>query len=264
MIVFRYMKIFLLMYLCSCYLHASVANPPKTSIKPSRSVLFIKPGETYDGSFFVTNEAEKAISVRVFAEDWTEMSKNKRVRDFEGWLTLEEKQIIIESSKTKQVKYQILLPEDIAGEKLAQVYFQPSYNDGTKSTIKTRTGVLVVVIVEGTELIEIGEPTLALIKEDEESTPQVILGMKNKGNVLLRWKTMISLKDNNTNKIIGKAILEGQNSLLPETSKEIQGKLDDYISSHSDDLSAEIVVHYGIQSEKENKKEFTVPVRTDL
>lgn len=239
-----------------CSLNAST---PVISVRPARTLIYVKPGETYTGNFLITNKEEKKVTVAVVGEDWTLMAQKKREKNLQ-WITLSKEKCTIGGLKTKRVGFKISVPHDAKGEKIAQIFFEPSFDDAPEGMLKTRMGVIVIVIVSGTERVDMGLPTVSLVKTDE-SHAAVRVRLENFGNVLLKWSADVSVTDAETGKDMGKAVISGSRSTLPGESRQIGGPLKGYVAKNSGNLTATVTINYGIGKDNEQKKTFVVPVQ---
>jgi hypothetical protein len=241
----------------SLNMRAEQTVSPKINVRPARTIAYVKPGEKYEGNFLIANKSDKAVTVSIFGEDWTSMASKKREKNV-SWLTLSTEKCAIEPLKTARIAYTITIPADAAGEKLAQIYFQPAFSGTQEGMIKIRTGVLVIAIVSGTERLSMGLPSVSLVHNDETHVARVRL--ENLGNVLFKWSAEVSIKDKKTGKNIGTAYIRGGRSTLPGESLQISGPIKEYAVKNSGNLSAEVTIHYGIEKDNEQEKTFVVPV----
>jgi hypothetical protein len=237
-------------------LEASASSPPTISVYPSRTYVQIKPGKIYRGFFLITNKSDELIKVKVLAEDWTLMGQGK-YGDPKAWIQLQAKEFTIPPKKEHRIPYRIKFPRNISGEKMAQIFFEPSRASGEGSFIVTRTGVLVIAVAKGTEKLQLGN--LAIKRISSQDSEKIELQIANLGNVHAQWNAEVIIIDSEGIEV-GGVNLKSTQSLLTGESKRFLGKVENYNASGSRDLRAKVILTYGIENSTEKKEEFLIPV----
>jgi hypothetical protein len=239
-------------------LEASTSSPPTISVYPGRTYVQIKPGRIYRGFFLITNKSDELIKVKVLAEDWTLMGQGK-YGDPKAWIRFPTKEFKISPRKEYRITYRIKFLRNISGEKMAQIFFEPSRASGEGSFIVTRTGVLVIAVAKGTEKLQLGNLAIKRIAGENPENAKIELQIANLGNVHAQWNAEVKIIDSKEIEV-GRANIKSTQSLLTGESKRFLGTVENYNALGSEDLKAKITLNYGIENNSEKKEEFLVPV----
>ncbi len=163
------------------------------------------PGETKTGIINVDNKGSAVASIMAYITD-VAMERNGNVTFPEGgsltyscepWLLVNPEQFRLAQGASQQVRYTLKVPRDASGTYLACVFVQTKPEDrpfATGSAISARVGSMIIVNVTGTgskaaELFSLGTRRTKDGRQD-----QLELGIRNKGNVLLRPTGTIEIK----------------------------------------------------------------------
>ncbi len=243
----------LLLFLAKIY-YFYTEVPPVISVKPARTQVFVQPGSHYDGNFLIVNQSDQAIQVVLEAEDWTEIAQGSRIKGMPGWLQFDKLEVSIVPNKTERISYRLALREDANGVKMAQIFFVPSYLD-KQTFIKTRMGVIIQAIAQGTEKNEISNAQIE-IEPINATNAIAYLSLANTGNTHLIWYAEIKLKDM-SGRPKGSAMIRPGKTLLAGQTTTIKTPLENYSPITPDNAMTDIILHYGIQKDDEYQKKFS-------
>lgn len=234
-------------------------SQPHISVYPARTFLELKTNESYKGTFLITNESSETIKVRVVAEDWSELGKEVRSGNPEGWLTFEKPELLIQPSQKANLSYKILLPPETKGQKMAQVFFEPTYDLPGTGPLLTRSGVLITALAKGTEKLQIGNIRATLSYTQKSHKPSLELTLQNLGNVYLKWQADLQVMDSKNN-LIGENRFQSVQSLLKGETKTSIATLTEALPKNKKNLVAKISLQYGMQNITEANETLVVPV----
>jgi hypothetical protein len=175
------------------------------NVWPPKIELTVMPGETRTGIINVDNRGSAVANLVAYITD-VGMERNGNIAFPEGgslpyscepWLLVNPEQFRLAQGSGQQVRYTLKVPRDASGTYLACVFIQTRPEDrpfATGSAISARLGSMLIVNVTGTgtkaaELFSMGTQR----SKDGKQT-QVELGIRNKGNVLLRPTGTIEIK----------------------------------------------------------------------
>jgi hypothetical protein len=175
------------------------------NVWPPKIELTAMPGESRTGIINVDNKGSAVARVAAYIAD-VGMDRSGNLSFPEGgslpfscepWLLINPEQFNLAQGSSQQVRYTLRVPPDAAGSYLASIFFQTRPEDrpfATGSAISARIGSMLIVTVPGggtksAELISLG----ARQSPDGKGT-QVELGIRNKGNVMLRPSGTIEIK----------------------------------------------------------------------
>lgn len=239
---------------------ATSASPPTISVYPARTFVKIKPGENYSGFYIIKNPSNQTLSVKVWAEDWTHIGQGRSKESPDAWLTLSHRDVIIPPGEESKITYEVKFSSDITGEKLSQVFFEPSYLDSPSGMIKARNGVLIIAIAKGTEKSELKLGSLKLVPKNQDHFLK--LELSNLGNVHLKWQARIVLLDHHGQES-GQAEIKSPKSLLTGETQSYFGKIENYSATDPQQLSAKIKISYGIENDIDLQQEMILPVSVE-
>ncbi len=185
--------------------YASGQGTISLNVWPPKIELNAMPGETKTGVINVDNKGSAVASIVAYITD-VGMERNGNITFPEGgslpfscepWLLVNPEQFTLAQGSSQQVRYTLKVPQDAAGTYLANIFIQTKpekQSFTTGSTISARIGSMIIVNVTGTgskaaELFSLGTQR----SKDGRQT-QVELGIRNKGNVLLRPTGTIEIK----------------------------------------------------------------------
>lgn len=188
-------------------LFSFVLAPPAFAIGTDKVVEEIegKPGEVLTGSYRVFNTKDHKTHIDVDFKDWFVLPENKKEGiEASKWLKLEPMSFDLEPSESREVKYEVCVPEKAVGELVAMIYFAGPGAPGSNMNI--RFGVSLYVAIAGTEKIaaEIGNFIMKKpIMPKNYKTPFncAMVTIKNKGNVHIRPTIKVVVKDMKGNEV---------------------------------------------------------------
>jgi len=107
----------------------------------------VKERVLYQGVYTVLNRADAPLAVDIEAVDWLERYKSRdETVSPEEWITFKETSFILQPGEIKEVSYDILIPMEMTGEQVAQVFFAfgPADQVGQES-FKARIGAILYI-----------------------------------------------------------------------------------------------------------------------
>jgi hypothetical protein len=145
----------------------------------------------------VSNDADQPINIDVTVENWLNAGANS-IKNPSAWLTIEERAFRLEPNSKREISYSVKMPEGLAGEAAAMVFFASTSVEGPQSMFVPRLGVIIYLIQKGSEIVDatienIKVRAVSSEKGDRRSrklrvTFKVDTIVKNTGNVHLRPK----------------------------------------------------------------------------
>lgn len=175
------------------------------NVWPPKIELSVMPGETKTGIINVDNKGSSVANLVAYITD-VGMEKNGNVTFPEGgslsfscepWLLVNPEQFRLAQGASQQVRYTFKVPNDAAGTYLACIFVQSKPEDrpfATGSAISARIGSMIIVNVTGTGSKSAELFSLGTRQSKDVSQTQVEIGIRNKGNVMLRPSGTIEIK----------------------------------------------------------------------
>jgi len=179
-------------------------------VTPTVTEISLSPGNRETGILRVMNDGDSATKVGVELENWKKGGEGVEV---DSWLRVEPREFEIGAGETKEVKYEIEMPEKAKGELVAMVFFGSLASAGGGVGIKTRFGVSIYVAIKGTEVVEASIEKLDVAKYGGENSNNnginfgVTVG--NMGNVHIRPNGRVVIEDKKGSQIKEVNILYG-------------------------------------------------------
>lgn len=175
------------------------------NVWPPKIELNAMPGESRTGIINVDNKGSAVARMTAYTTDvGMDRSGNLNFPDggsvpfsCEPWLLVNPEQFNLPQGSGQQVRYTLKIPADASGTYLACVFFQTKPEDrslATGSAISARVGSMIVVNVTGTGSKSAELFSLGTRQSKDGRQSQVELGIRNKGNVLLRPSGTIEIK----------------------------------------------------------------------
>lgn len=176
------------------------------NVWPPRVDLNVVPGESRTGVITVDNKGSEKVRVVCYITD-IDMDKFGNLLFPEGgtlsqscepWLLVNPEDFTLSQGTNQRVRYTLKVPDNAAGTFLALIFFQSKPEGKTPTTgsqLAVRVGTMFVITVTGTGF-KGGELTaLSMNNINQDNIAQVELGFKNKGNLLVRPKGTVEIKN---------------------------------------------------------------------
>jgi len=175
------------------------------NVWPPKIELSVIPGETKTGIITVDNKGSAVANIAVDITD-VGIESDGNVTFPQGgtlpyscepWLLVNPEQFSLSQGSSQQVRYTLKTPPQAKGTYLASIFFQTKPERqpmATGSAISARVGSLLIVNVTGTGNKSAELISLEARKSKNGKQTQVELGIRNKGNVLLRPTGTIEIK----------------------------------------------------------------------
>lgn len=129
------------------------------SVDPGSVKIMGKQGETREGSFLVTNAGDKAVKIKVEAENWHVrfLGLDGALDDVYQWLALDTREFEMPARSQGDYTFKVNIPKELKEEEMAQLYFSFTDLDSENKqappaamNIEQRIGVLVTMAAEET------------------------------------------------------------------------------------------------------------------
>lgn len=228
-------------------------SPISLNVWPPKVDINVVPGETRTGIITVENKGGNPARVLCYITDLgmdqqgnlTFPDGGKLPFSCESWMLVNPEDFTLSQGSNQRVRYTFKVPEDASGTYLASIFFHTKPQDMTKgsgSKLSVRVGTIFVINVTGTGY-KSGELTsLSMNSTGKDNVAQVELGFKNKGNLLLRPKGTVEIK-NESGWIVDKLVVNEDNqAVLPFSERLIRIPINN-IKPGNYDLNA--TVDYG-------------------
>ena len=203
------------------------------NVWPPRVDLNVVPGENRTGVITVDNKGSEKVRVLCYITD-IDMDKFGNLLFPEGgtlsqscepWLLVNPEDFTLSQGTNQRVRYTLKVPDNAAGTFLASIFFQSKpegKSQTTGSQLTVRVGTIFVINVIGTGF-KSGELTaLSMNNIGKENIAQVELGFKNKGNLLVRPKGTVEIK-NEAGWTVDKLVINEDNqAVLPYAERIIR------------------------------------------
>jgi len=179
-------------------------------VTPTVTEIRLSPRNRETGILTVANDGDKATKVKVELENWGKGTEEVGV---DSWLRVEPLEFEIGAGETKEVKYEIEVPEKAKGELVVMVFFGSLASAGGGVGIRTRFGVSIYVAIKGTEAVEANIEKLDVAKYSGENSDNYGINfgvtVGNMGNVHIRPKGRVVIEEKEGSGIKEVDILHG-------------------------------------------------------
>jgi len=205
-------------------------SPISLNVWPPRVDLNVVPGENRTGVITVENKGGNPVRVLGYITDLG-MDQQGNLTFPEGgtlsfscesWMLVNPEDFTLSQGSNQRVRYTFKVPDDASGTYLASIFFQTKPQDITKgsgSKLAVRVGTIFVITVTGTGT-KIGELTsLTMNNTGKENMAQIELGFKNKGNLLLRPKGTVEIKNESGWTVEKLAVNDDNQAVLPYSER---------------------------------------------
>jgi TolA-binding protein len=191
------------------------------------------PGETRTGVITVDNKGSMPTNLMAYVTD-VGMSKTGDLSFPEGgslpfscepWIIINPESFSLSQGASQQVRYTLKVPLNAAGSYVASIFFQTKPSDrpfATGSAISARIGTLVVVSIIGRGQKDAELTVLGARQSADRRQTQIELGIKNKGNALLRPGGTVELKNEAGWTVEKFAFNEDKQAVLPYSERVFQ------------------------------------------
>lgn len=203
------------------------------NVWPPRVDLNVVPGESRTGVITVDNKGSERVRVLCYITD-VEMDKFGNLLFPEGgaspyscepWLLVNPEDFTLSQGTNQRVRYTLKVPDNAAGTFLASIFFQSKpegKNQAMGSQLTVRVGTIFVINVTGTGF-KSGELTsLSMNSIGKENIAQIELGFKNKGNLLVRPRGTVEIKNEAGWTVDKLMINEDNQAVLPYAERIIR------------------------------------------
>ncbi len=172
-------KIFLLIFLFILLVYSSSAFA--LNIDPLRQEFRVPVGGSQEGSYYVYNETNKDLHIKISARNWFVLEENKDIK-LDSWLEFEPDELILSPGEKRELKFKAKIPDEAKGELSAMISFAPQSEEG--SMLNVIFSVSLYCIIEGTDVMSAN--IKEVIARRQKDQLQVAVAVENKGNIHLR------------------------------------------------------------------------------
>jgi hypothetical protein len=202
----------------------------------------VNPGDTVDGTIRVTNTSDEPKTLRIYQGDWVriagqtsgyqfEVEKGLEPRSSVDWMSVSPDQIILQPQEVREVKCEIKCPDrtDLKGTYWSVVFVEvvppsgpenkPGVKSGVAGNIATvfRYAIQFFVTFKGTEVL--GASFNSMTFSQEEKGFKVNAVFDNKGNVVMKPKVWLEVRDDESNLVYTRDYSAFAPTVLPESSR---------------------------------------------
>lgn len=212
-------------------------SSPALQISPVTARISLDPSQVLEKSFEVKNTGSEPFEFRVYATPYSTKDNHYNL-DFETetnytqisrWIKFfdadenlaDEAKFNLLSGETKTVRYQITVPEDVAGGgQYASIFAETTTDEVQGSGIKTvsRAGLIVYASMSGETRREVKIGDMSLDSFLFGGNVNIHANVENTGNIDFQTSTEITIKS-----IFGKELYTNTtiSTLLPETKRQL-------------------------------------------
>lgn len=203
------------------------------NVWPPKIDLNVIPGESRTGVITVDNKGSEKVRVVCYITD-IDMDKFGNLLFPEGgslsnscepWLLVNPEDFTLSQGTNQRVRYTLKVPDDAAGTFLASIFFQSKPDDKsqiTGSQLTVRVGTIFVINVTGTGFKDGELTSLSMNNTNQDNIAQIELGFKNKGNLLIRPKGTVEIKNDAGWTVEKLMINEDNQAVLPFAERVIR------------------------------------------
>jgi hypothetical protein len=146
-----------------------------------RQELRVSAGGSQEGSYYVYNETDKNLYIKVSARNWFVLEENEDIK-IDSWLEFEPEEFNLSPGEWGKLKFKVKVPEEAKGELSAMISFAPQNQNN--SMLNVVFSVSLYCIIEGTDVVRASIEEVAVRRQKDKL--QVAVAVKNEGNIHLR------------------------------------------------------------------------------
>lgn len=181
----------LLAFIYTMIISSGLANA--FTVSPGVIEIALPAGDSYVGSFKVSNPDDKPVKVMISAEDWSSDQDGRKLNredsSYLSWLKFMPQQVELEPGESREIKYAVSMPPGAKGEYSAMIYFGYAPDPSKKGvSITSRIGNALYVRVMGTEVVLGKILDIEILGSDPLKIDIII---ENMGNIHIRPKGTI-------------------------------------------------------------------------
>lgn len=219
------MKIFsnlcIVLILLLALAHSGYADIASMSVVPVSKSIALSRGETKEVTFIAVNNADVPQHVNIKPRHWY-MAEENRSFPIETWLKSDFAEFDIGPRESKEVTFQVTVPERAVGELAAMIAFKPKPKE--RQAVNVVFSVSLYVRIKETEDIVYRINDFRLWKFADRDALGIGLSIKNLGNIHLNPKTNIFIQ-NIFSRNINRVSLRPGGPAYPGESKDYQGAI---------------------------------------
>jgi len=249
------------------WISVSPANAQGFAVAYPTTEFTISPGGNFIGSIPVTNMSEEPITLRMYFADWIANPEDtssyfydeeggNNERSLMGFMTFSPERMTLEPNETRDVVYEINVPDDSAleGSYWIVIFIEKIATEQLDSpvlgegeiviglTTVFRYAIHIFASIEGTETREVIFSSLNL--EQTEGGFNAIATMQNSGNAYVKPIVWLEIRD--TAGVVVFTQDHGERMVLPETARDFVFELRD-LTIESGEYLVMVIADYGVQ-----------------
>lgn len=165
------------------------------TVSPGVIEIILPAGDSYVGSFKVSNPDDKPVKIMISAEDWSSDQDGRTLKREElpylSWLRFMPQEAELEPGESREIQYAVNMPPGAKGEYSAMIYFGYAPDPSKKGvSITSRIGNALYVQVSGTQVVLGKISDIAILGSDPLKIDIII---ENMGNIHIRPKGNIKV-----------------------------------------------------------------------
>ena len=175
-----------------------LAAPARAFLEVSPGIVevVVRPGGKAKGALRLRNPEDRALTVRVEVQEWWQSQTRLPSPPPSSWLRVKTKGTLrLAAGETKTLPYKIHLPNTMAGETAAMVFFswEPGPGAGPRN-VEMRQGIPIYALVSGRADVRAEIPEVSAYFSDASSTTlNLSARIFDRGNVHFRPRGTVSL-----------------------------------------------------------------------
>lgn len=215
-----------------CAVSAFCQGNISINVGPPKVDISILPGRSFTGLVNVTNTGTVPVHITVYPSDLSvdldgELSfleAGTTPYSCANWLKINPEEFDLVQVMSVPVRYTVEAPENATGSYAATIFCQtrPQQLRGWGVATSARVGTIVVVTIAGTGFKKGEIISMNLSPAIRDRPSEILITFKNSGNILLRPKGNIEIKDIGGVLWFNLPINEDEAGVLPQSSKRFR------------------------------------------
>lgn len=236
----------------------AVSSAMKMNIDPARVELSVKPGEEKTGVVTVLNYDEASpIHVKVYVQDLVYLPDGSNdflplgttPWSFGDYIKVGPTEFDIPPGKQEQVRYVVSLPKDAKGGRYGVIFFEtatpPSDVKQVGATVNVRLGTILLVTVEGTDIIKAKLTAMTVDAKDKKKPIEVSWTVYNDSNILIRPFGTVKIIDDKKVEVATLDVNKEKAGILPQTNRKFSIQYQDRDKLPKGNYFVQLVLDYG-------------------
>lgn len=211
----------LIIFMLFVVVTAADANIASIRVGPTTQTITLAVGETRSGTYSVSNISDQPQHVTVNPRYWNVVAENKNV-PMESWLKISPTEFDLGPRETREVLYELTVPEGVSGELATMISFTPKPKEN--QAVNVIFSVSLYLKIKGSERLEYNIKDFKIWKFSDRKALGTMVVLENTGNIHFKptitvWVRTLSGEP------LHKAILERGNPVYPNKSQGYDGAI---------------------------------------